>query len=76
MNLVLTTTGQFCVKGTVIIGAPWERVAIATKLGYFFSEPILVKVDDENCNSVNLTATHVMKVESTVLQHNSTDIRT
>ena len=31
----------------------------------------LVMVDDENGSSVNLTATHVLKVESTVIQHDS-----
>ena len=29
----------------------------------------MVMVDDENGDSVNLTATHVLKVESTVIQH-------
>ena len=59
------------VEGTVIRGAPWEPVAIATKLGYVLSEPTMVMVDDQNGNSVNLTATHVLKVESTVVEHDS-----
>ena len=29
----------------------------------------MVMIDDENGDSVNLTATHVLKVESTVIQH-------
>ena len=59
------------VEGTVIRGAPWEPVALATKLGYVLSGPSIVMVDDENGNSVNLTATHVLKVESTVIQQDS-----
>ena len=59
------------VEGTVIRGAPWEPVAIATKLGYVLSGPTMVMVDDQNGNSVNLTATHVLKVESTVIEHDS-----
>ena len=59
------------VEGTVIRGAPWEPVALATKLGYVLSGPTMVMVDDENGNSVNLTATHVLKLESTVIQHDS-----
>ena len=44
-------------------------VTKATKLGYVLSGPTMVKVNDENGNSVNLTATHVLKVESAILQH-------
>jgi len=58
-------------EGTVIRGASWEPVALATKLGYVLSGPTLVMVDDENGNSVHLTATHVLKVESTVIQDDS-----
>ena len=57
------------VEGTVVRGAPWEPVALATKLGCFLSGPTMVMVDDENGDSVNLTARHVLKVESTVTQH-------
>ena len=59
------------VEGTVIRGAPWEPVALATKLVYVLPGPTMVMVDDENGNSMNLTATHVLKVESTVIQHDS-----
>lgn len=59
------------VEGTVIRGAPWEPVALATKLGYVLSGPTMVMVDDANGNSVNLTATHVLKVEASVLKQDS-----
>lgn len=54
------------VEGTVLRGAPWETVAIATKLGYVLSGPT---IDDENVNCLILTATHVLNVQLTVLQH-------
>ena len=59
------------VEGTVMRGAPWEPVTIATKLGYVFSGPkrAMVMVDEQNGDSVNLTVTHVLKVESAVVQH-------
>lgn len=59
------------VEGTVITSAPWEPVAIAAKLGYVLSGSTVVMVDDENDDSVNLTATHVLKLESTVTQQES-----
>lgn len=55
------------VKGTVVRGAPWEPVALATKLGYVLSGPTMIMSNNDNGNTVNLTATHVLKVEASVV---------
>ena len=55
------------VEGTVVRGAPWEPVALATKLGYVLSGPTMIMSHDDNGNIVNLTATHVLKVEASVV---------
>ena len=57
------------VEGTLVRGAPWEPVALATKLGFVLSGPTVVMCDDVHANTVNLTATHVLKVESSVTNH-------
>ena len=67
--LIVADYYQSLVEGNVVTGAPWEPVAITTKLGYVLSGLTMVKIDDENVNLVNLAATHVVKVESTVFQH-------
>lgn len=58
------------VEDTVIRGAPCEPVALTT-MEYVVSGPTMVTVDDKNGNSVNIIATHILKVESTVIQHDS-----
>ena len=55
------------VEGTVVRGAPWEPVALATKLGYVLSGPTMIMSHNDNGNTVNLTATHVLKVEASVV---------
>ena len=50
-------------------GAPWEPVALATKLGFVLSGPTMVMCDNVHANTVNLTSTHVLKVESSVINH-------
>ena len=50
-------------------GAPWEPVPLATKLGFVLSGPTMVMCDNVHANRVNLTATHVLKVESSVIKH-------
>ena len=55
------------VEGTIVRGAPWEPVALSTKLGYVLSGPTTIVSDNDNDNSVNLTATHVLKVEASVV---------
>ena len=57
------------VEGTLVRGAPWEPVALATKLGFVLSGPTMVMCDNVHANTVNLTATHVLKVESSVINH-------
>ena len=57
------------VEGTLVRGAPWEPVALATKLGFVLSRPTMVMCDNVHANTVNLTATHVLKVESSVINH-------
>ena len=57
------------VEGTLVRGVPWEPVALATKLGFVLSEPTVVMCDDVHANTVNLTATHDLKVESSVTNH-------
>ena len=57
------------VKGIIVRGAPWELVALATKLGFVLSGPTMVMCDNVHANTVNLTATHVLKVESSVINH-------
>ena len=57
------------VLGTLVRGASWEPVALATKLGFVLSGPTVVMCDDVHANTVNLTATHVLKVESSVTNH-------
>ena len=54
------------VEGTVVRGTPWEPVALATKLGYVLSGPTMIMSHNDNGNTVNLTATHVLKVEASV----------
>ena len=56
------------VEGTVIKGGPCESVVLATKLGYVLSGPTTVMVNDESSNTVNLVATHVLKVETNVVK--------
>ncbi|XP_068723841.1 uncharacterized protein [Montipora capricornis] len=56
-------------EGTLVRGAPWEPVALATKLGFVLSGPTMVMCDNVHANTVNLTATHVLKVESSVINH-------
>ena len=70
-NLIGADLYWSLVEGTVIRGTPWEPVALATKLGYVLSGPTMVTVDGANDNSVNLTATHVLKVEASVLKQDS-----
>lgn len=48
-------------------GVPWEPVALATKLKYVLSGPTMIVSDSDNGNTVNLTATHVLKEEASVL---------
>ena len=55
------------VEGTVVRGAPWQPVALATKLGYVLSGPTMIMSHNDNGNTVNLTATHVLKVEASVV---------
>ena len=55
------------VEGTIVRGAPWEPVALATKLGYVLSGPTMIMSHNDNGNTVNLTATHVLKVEASVV---------
>ena len=55
------------VEGTMVRGAPWEPVPPATKLGYVLSGPTMVMSHNDNGNTVNLTATHVLKVEASVV---------
>ena len=43
--------------------------ALATKLGFVLSGPTMVICDNFHANTVNLTATHVLKVESSVINH-------
>ena len=50
----------------MVRGAPWETVALATKLGYVLSGPTMIMSHNDNGNTVNLTATHVLKVEASV----------
>ena len=57
------------VEGTLLMVAPWEPVALATKLGFVLSGPTVVTCDDVHANTVNLTATHALKVESSVINH-------
>ncbi|XP_068738177.1 uncharacterized protein [Montipora capricornis] len=57
------------VEGTLVRGAPREPVALATKLGFVLSGPTMVMCDNVHANTVNLTATHVLKVESSVINH-------
>lgn len=57
------------VEGTLVRGAPWEPVALATKLGFVLSGPTVIMCDDVHANTVNLTVTHVLKVESSVINH-------
>ena len=57
------------VEGTLVRGAPWEPVALATKLGFVLSGPTMVMCDNVHANTVNLTASHVLKVESSVINH-------
>ena len=57
------------VEGTIVRGAPWEPVALATKLGFVLSGPTMVMCDNVHANTLNLTATHVLKVESSVINH-------
>ncbi|XP_068761955.1 uncharacterized protein [Montipora capricornis] len=57
------------VEGTLVRGAPWEPVGLATKLGFVLSGPTMVMCDNVHANTVNLTATHVLKVESSVINH-------
>ena len=52
------------VEGPVVRGAPWEPVALATKLGYVLSGPAMIMSHNDNANTVNLTATHVLNVEA------------
>lgn len=59
------------VEGTVIRGAPSEPVALATKLGYVLSGPTMVRPEDKDGYSVNLTATHVLKVESSIVKEDA-----
>ena len=56
---------------SILIGADyyWEPVALATKLGFVLSGPTVVMCDDVHANTVNLTATHVLKVESSLTNH-------
>ena len=55
------------VEGTIVRGAPWEPVALATKLGYVLSGPTMIMSHNDNGNTVNLIATHVLKVEASVV---------
>jgi len=52
------------VEVAVVRGAPWEPVALATKLRYVLSGPTMIMSHNDNGNTVNLTATHVLKVEA------------
>ena len=45
----------FLVEGTLVRSAPWEPVALATKLGFALSGP--TEPTDVHANTVNLTAT-------------------
>ena len=52
------------VEGAEVRDAPWKPVALATKLGYVLSDPTMIMSHNDNGNTVNLTATHVLKVLS------------
>ena len=55
------------VEATIVRGAPWEPIALAAKLGYVLSGPTMIVSDSDNGNTVNLTVTHVLKVEASVV---------
>ena len=61
---ILIGADYYCslVEGTVMRGAPWEPVDLASKLGYVLSGPTMIMSHDDNGNTVNLTATHVLNV--------------
>ena len=48
------------VEKTVERGAPWEPAGLATKLGCVFSGSIMIMSKNDDDNTVNLTATHVL----------------
>ncbi len=54
------------VEGAVVRGGPHEPIALATKLGYVLSGPVVMDSQNDRADqySVNLTTTHVLKVES------------
>ena len=54
------------VDGTVIRGQPTEPVAISTKLGYVLSGPVSSTSSICSSETVNFTATHVLKVEAKI----------
>ena len=47
--------------------APWEPVALCTKLGYVLSGSTMIMSNNDNGNTVNLTARHVLKVEASIV---------
>ena len=53
------------VDGSIIREYPSEPVALSTKLGYVLSEP--TPGFSSSSNTVNLTATYVLKIEATVV---------
>ncbi|XP_068756263.1 uncharacterized protein [Montipora capricornis] len=57
------------VEDTIVRGAPWEPVAPATKLGFVLSGPTMIMCDNIHANTVNLPATYVLTMESSVIRH-------
>ena len=43
------------VEGTIVRGAPWEPVALVTKLGFVLSGSTMVMCDNVHANTLNLT---------------------
>ena len=64
---MLIIIGRWSKEPCIVRGAPWEPVALATKLGYVLSGPTMIMSHNDNGNTVNLTATHVLKVEASVV---------
>ena len=60
--------------GGIIRGDPSGPVALETKLGWILSGPASVPIFTESC-TVNLSATHVLKIESADISHVQDDLQ-
>ena len=60
--------------GGIIRGDPSGPVALETKLGWILSGPASVPAFTESC-TVNLSATHVLKIESANISHVQDDLQ-